>query len=562
MSQLDPLPTDLPFRIISKTIGRGAYASIKKAVPLDADTPIFAVKFIHKTYATKQGRISAKQIAMEVSLHSHIGQHANIIEWFATGEDDVWRWIAMEYASGGDLFDKIEADVGVSDTVAQIYFSQLVAGVSFVHSKGVAHRDLKPENILLSEGGDLKIADFGMATMFAYQGQRKMSSTICGSPPYVAPEVLTCARAPRREGRKYDPEQADIWSCGVILFVLLVGNTPWDQPTEESWEFVEYVKTGGHSSDELWQRVPADAQSLLRGMLAIDSSKRFNMQRIRQHPWFSRSNPLMMENGRMKDPLQVATLMLSKLRIDFDKPVPRNGGNASQDAMDTDPVGGISSTQPEPMLQDPFFDFDCRLNTNAPTLGNLSANRISAFSSTRPTTSHNIGGISATQPVGGHGMGVTSGSAREILDSEPGLSQFSQTPGVSLTLTQRARQFRDLVPEQRFTKFLSASPPHHLISLLVDALHNLSVPLPSNLPEPEMSPSAPYVWMVKIRAMDGRKQSMHGEIVVDRYYLGGEFGGELLEVRFLKMKGDPLEWRRFFKRVAVLCRDGVFKPEA
>jgi serine/threonine-protein kinase Chk1 len=73
---------------------------------------------------------------MEVSLHSHIGQHPNIIEWFATGEDAVWKWIAMEYAEGGDLFDKIEADVGVSEDIAHFYFTQLVSGVSFMHSKG------------------------------------------------------------------------------------------------------------------------------------------------------------------------------------------------------------------------------------------------------------------------------------------------------------------------------------------------------------------------------------------------------------------------------------------
>lgn len=163
---------------------------IRKAVPLEAQTPVFAVKFIHKDYAIRNGRISAKQLAMEVSLHSHVGQHPNIIEWFATGEDTVWRWIAMEFADGGDLFDKIEADKGVSEDIAHLYFLQLISGVSFMHSKGVAHRDLKPENILLSDKGDLKLADFGMATLYQYQGKTKQSTTMCGSPPYIAPEVL------------------------------------------------------------------------------------------------------------------------------------------------------------------------------------------------------------------------------------------------------------------------------------------------------------------------------------------------------------------------------------
>ncbi len=193
---------------------------------------------------------------MEVSLHSHIGQHPNVIEWFATGEDHVWRWIAMEYAEGGDLFDKIEADVGVTEDIAHLYFLQLVSGVSFMHSKGVAHRDLKPENILMSDDGNLKIADFGMATMFEYKGQTKLSATMCGSPPYIAPEVLACGRVDRKsaEVTKYAPELVDIWSCGVILFVLLVGNTPWEEPTRDSWEYQEYVRTQGRSTDELWKR--------------------------------------------------------------------------------------------------------------------------------------------------------------------------------------------------------------------------------------------------------------------------------------------------------------------
>jgi serine/threonine-protein kinase Chk1 len=126
---------------------------------------------------------------MEVSLHSHIGQHPNVIEWFATGEDPIWKWIAMEYAEGGDLFDKIEADVGVSEDIAHFYFMQLISGVSYMHSKGVGHRDIKPENLLLSERGDLKIADFGLATLFEYQHDDVWKSTLhCSRGHYLFAE--------------------------------------------------------------------------------------------------------------------------------------------------------------------------------------------------------------------------------------------------------------------------------------------------------------------------------------------------------------------------------------
>ncbi|EDN08705.1 conserved hypothetical protein [Histoplasma mississippiense (nom. inval.)] len=159
----------------------------------------------------------------------------------------------MELAEGGDLFDKIEADEGVGEDVAHVYFCQLVNAVGYMHSKGVAHRDIKPENILLSANGNLKIADFGLATLYEYRGETKLSTTLCGSPPYIAPEVIKCSNR-------------------VVLFVLLVGNTPWDSPTDDSYEFVEYVKTNAKPSDELWERLPTAALSLLRGMMKVIQS--------------------------------------------------------------------------------------------------------------------------------------------------------------------------------------------------------------------------------------------------------------------------------------------------
>ncbi|EEY17633.1 serine/threonine-protein kinase chk1 [Verticillium alfalfae VaMs.102] len=542
-SQLDPLPNNLPFRIVSKTIGRGAYASIKKAIPLDTTSPVFAVKLIHKDYAVRQGRVSAKQMLMEVSLHSHVGQHANIIEWFATGEDHIWRWIAMEFAEGGDLFDKIEADVGVSEDIAHIYFLQLVSGVSFMHSKGVAHRDLKPENILLSETGNLKLADFGMATMFEYKGQRKTSSALCGSPPYIAPEILACGRSDKngKATAKYSPDLVDIWSCGVILFVLLVGNTPWDEPSKGSWEYQEYLRTKGRSTDALWDRLPAEALSLLRGMMSVDPASRFSFSKIRQHPWYTRNNTLMTVDGKVADPLTLATQMLQNLRIDFSQQPSQQLSSTAADAMDIDGSGvpnNISSTQPETHITDIDWDYE------RPALRSIGS---MAISSTQPALRSDTSTF--TKP---HGRS-------QVLDhlvDEPTMSQFSQNPGLPLTLTQAARQFRDIVPAESLTRFFSHMSPQLLLQVLGDALHQLGVPSPPVTP----SLYAEHVATVRVRTMDGRKQSLHGEIQVDRHQLPDD--QELLDVRFVKIKGDPLEWRRFFKKVVVLCKDVVYVPDA
>lgn len=509
---------------------------------MNTTEPVFAVKLIHKAYAVKNGRISAKQIAMEVALHSHVGQHPNVIEWFATGEDPVWRWIAMEYAQGGDLFDKIEADVGVTEDIAHLYFLQLISGVSFMHGKGVAHRDLKPENILMSDSGNLKLADFGMATMFEYKGQRKLSSTMCGSPPYIAPEVLKCGRSDRKSGDalKYSPDQVDIWSCGVILFVLLVGNTPWDEPTSGSWEYQEYVRTNGRSSDALWTRIPADALSLLRGMMSVDTSKRFSFAQIRQHPWYTRHNRLLAADGQISDPLTVATQMLENLHIDFSQ-MPSSSQHQSQttaDSMDIDPAP-LPATQPENPISDAMFDWE------RPSLG------AAAFSSTQPVSRADA--VTAYS----HTQGTSFFSA---LAEEPAMSQFSQIPGVPMTLTQRAQKFRDIVPAHSFTRFFSHMPPQLLVQMLSAALHQLNVPQPAAAPYVGTGAGGEPVATLKVRTVDGRRQGLHGEIIIDRYYLPES--QELLEVRFVKVKGDPLEWRRFFKNIVLCCKDAVYKPEA
>ena len=481
---------------------------------------------------------------MEVSLHSHIGQHPNIIEWFATGEDAIWKWIAMEYAEGGDLFDKIEADVGVSEDIAHFYFTQLISGVSYMHSKGVGHRDIKPENILLSDSGNLKIADFGLATLFEYNGQTKLSTTTCGSPPYIAPEVISCSRSaqPRQTAKAsgYSANLVDIWSCGVVLFVLLVGNTPWDEPTSQSWEFEEYLGKQGRSEDELWKKLPSDVLSLLRGMMCVDPKKRFNFTLIKQHPWYRRKNPLLTPEGKVVDQLALATRMLEGLKINFDQqPMASQRPRQSQDPMDIDSdehAVRFSFTQPETPINDVMFDWERPPRVNA-----------GGFSASQPTNVRDGGICTMTNGASAHPF--------ESLADEPSMSQFTPAPHVPLSLTQHARRFRDIIPNYSLTRFFSELSCPVLLQLLSDALHQLNVPIPSVA---QMQGRDHAGW-IKIKTLDGRQCSLSGDIVVDTYIVGDT---ELLEVRFVKVKGDPLEWRRFFKNVVVLCKDGVFVPPA
>lgn len=498
---------------------------------------MIAIKFIHKEHAFKRGRIRPKQLAMEVTLHKHVGIHQNIIHFLASGEDPVWTWIAMELADGGDLFDKIEADVGVGEDVAHLYFTQLISATGYMHSKNVAHRDIKPENILLSASGDLKLADFGLAALWRLNGAVRLCTTVCGSPPYIAPDVVAVGRNKKRtslqkeEGIGYKADGADIWSCGIVLFVLLVGNTPWDEPTEHSPEYREYVETQGRPRDELWSQVPPDAMSLLRGMLKIDPRQRFTLEDIRRHPWFARSNRYLALDGHASNQLSLATEMLENLRIDF----------AADPAISQRTRARLGSALERDFLAEPKF---------ASTQPEAPIGKLAGMEWERPARDGALGiGFSASQPLAKTAQ-THSAQIADLFDrlaDDPSLSQFSATPSVPLTLTQQARNFHDIIPPHSLTRFLSASTLDILISTVSAALHRLGVPALESREGDELA-------SFRFKTGDGRRCPLAGTIIVERY------NSEVWEIRFLKATGDPLEWRRLFKKVVVLCKDVVLLP--
>lgn len=514
-------------RTIKHLYANSRLHSIRKACPRNAPQPLIAVKFIHREHAYKLGRVKPKQIAAEVALHAHVGKHQNIIQFLATGEDPIWTWIAMELAEG-DLFDKIEADEGVGEDVAHFYFSQLVSAVGYMHSRNVAHRDIKPENILLADG-DLKLADFGLAVLFGFNGQKKLCQTVCGSPPYMAPEVVPKDGFSGYKTVPYEGNTADIWSCGIVLFVLLVGNTPWDEPTRDSFEFNDYVQNG--VTDDLWAKIPSQAGSLLRGMLRVDPANRFSLEDVRRHPWFAQISPHMGSDGRAIDPIKLATSMFEKLHVDFSAdPIAsryqRHQNTTFQDAMDLDNYPTrLALTQPEVPIAEATLDWETPARIR-------------------------VAGISASQPVSGaHNHDII---ADRFMD-DPVLSQFSATPHVPLSVTQAARHFRDIVPSHSLARFLSFMDFPLLLPLICEALGRLGIPV---LPLAQrLLEGRDGKVNIPLKTRDQRQCVLAGAISVEKV------DEDVLEVRFLKAKGDPLEWRRLFKKVAILCKDGILRLE-
>ncbi|XP_027111949.1 CBL-interacting serine/threonine-protein kinase 12-like [Coffea arabica] len=199
---------------IGKLLGHGTFAKVYHARNVKTNENV-AIKIIDKERVLKIGLIA--HIKREISILRRV-RHPNIVQLFEVMATKSKIYFVMEYVKGGELFNKV-AKGRLKEEVARKYFQQLISAVGFCHARGVYHRDLKPENILLDEDGNLKVSDFGLSAISEQIKQDGLFHTFCGTPAYVAPEVLA------RKG--YDAAKVDIWSCGVILFVLMAGYLPF-----------------------------------------------------------------------------------------------------------------------------------------------------------------------------------------------------------------------------------------------------------------------------------------------------------------------------------------------
>ncbi|XP_076915312.1 CBL-interacting protein kinase 32-like [Bidens hawaiensis] len=201
---------------VGRTIGEGTFAKVKFARNSETGDPV-ALKILDKDKVVKHKM--AEQIKMEVATMKLI-KHPNVVRLYEVMGSKTKIFIVLEFVTGGELFDKIVNHGRMQEDEARKYFQQLINAVDYCHSRGVYHRDLKPENLLLDAAGNLKVSDFGLSALSRQVRDDGLLHTACGTPNYVAPEVLN-------DGG-YDGATADLWSCGVILFVLLAGYLPFD----------------------------------------------------------------------------------------------------------------------------------------------------------------------------------------------------------------------------------------------------------------------------------------------------------------------------------------------
>ena len=255
-----------------KTIGEGSFGTVRKAVH-KATKQERAIKILKKSNQDEE------KFFLEVNILSKLS-HPNIMHIYEFYEDKANYYIVSELCKGGELFDVITEKGAFKESEAAPLMHQLMSAICYCHQNRIVHRDLKPENILLEDKNRdnpvIKLIDLGGARYFS---KHKKMSKINGTPYYIAPEVLN---------EIYD-EKCDIWSAGVIFYILLCGYPPFNGETDK--EIMDAVKKGEFDfPEEEWDCISDLAKDLIKKMLTYDPKKRLSANQVLKHPWFSSFN--------------------------------------------------------------------------------------------------------------------------------------------------------------------------------------------------------------------------------------------------------------------------------
>lgn len=600
-------PPILDYRIV-QLIGGGGFSKVFRAVNSKSKThPVAAIKVI--SYAPGRSNkfpIDRRALQKEVQVHS-ILKHPNVLEFLGAVERGLAKaglgaeqkgilvegaiattqesrdareresqrqlsgqdreenyvpglYLVLELGAGGDLFDKIAPDYGLDEDLAHFYFTQLVAGLEYIHSQGVAHRDIKPENMLLDAEGNLKIADFGLCSVYKYKGKEREMNGACGSLPYIAPEM---------NGRPYRGEPVDVWSSGVVLFAMLVGSTPWDEPTSRSPEYQLY-RTGELFRYEPWTHIPLDALSLLKKMMHPVPDRRISIEGIKRHRWYQRENPFISQKGRCNDPVNLAEKLLQGLAVSGDIRMDVRTNELHTDGKRAEVPANVSLSQPENLQTSSFGAGGGHMLPPSTALPALEAGA-DADAGRRLAMSQHIN--HRRQEMSQNGGG-------------PEASQFTQalnhfTQFEALTMGQGHARF-----SAHLTRFFASAAASLLTKLIAEALEFIGVQICVEAMGDSSEVDEAYAFMVgederqdesqareqgqgqgqgqeegakrvqvgsrgsriRLGTMDKRKCPLRGEVRVEVLDHQPAGNAQCLVV-FRRSKGNPLEWRRLFREI-------------
>lgn len=282
---------------IGEEIGRGAFSVVKQGINKKTGVK-YAIKYIEKRHVVEK---HIEQLKREIEIMKKV-DNPNILRLVEIYETDEILTLVLELVTGGELFYKIVDRGCYSEYDAANIVRQIVAGVNYLHQLGIAHRDLKPENLLCSGEDEenqgqqpfrVVIADFGLSKVF---GGGERLETSCGTPDYVAPEVLTCDNG-------YD-NSVDMWSVGVITYIILCGFPPFFAKTQNAlFEKILEAKVNFPSPE--WDKVSDNAKAFIKGLIVKEPSQRLTAAQASEHPWLQQATLLSKEsNLDVRQPMQ------------------------------------------------------------------------------------------------------------------------------------------------------------------------------------------------------------------------------------------------------------------
>ena len=300
------VPAELNHYHVDEELGSGGFSVVYRVE--DKNTGIkYAAKVFPKTNLSHPG--DQERFQREIDAMAYL-KHDNIVAL----KDFLWDannyYLIMDLCEGRELLSYVTEHKKLDEPLAALIFRQIVDAVRYCHSRGVAHRDLKPENVLFSTFPHVKVADFGLC---GYVKESQLMKTFCGSPCYCAPECLCKVQ--------YDGREADVWSIGVILFLMVTGQHPWNVVNTSM--MTRQILKGSYTVPKT---VSDECKDLIESMLKVDPKERITVDKIAAHPWLTRAEeattgdaePSLMELA-MKGPVSAA--LKQKSRDDDEKPI-------------------------------------------------------------------------------------------------------------------------------------------------------------------------------------------------------------------------------------------------